>query len=159
MFGFFTVVLLIYFIATFKNDNSKRMLKYHETFQMNFDNMTDENIKFAFAQIGYWIILIVMSITHMIYLLNAIKVDIYRYPTYIMITLVVIGIIQSKISSSKTNKVTKHMTKEAKLEYNIAHAKQFADEYKKLHNVAFRYMTRVMSVGYYGYMLWIVFIR
>jgi hypothetical protein len=90
-----------------------------------------------------------------IYLLNAISVDVYKYPTYAMIGLFLFGILKNMFKK-KSPKIRDNMSEELKNEILNNSVQESIDKSNKLSFKIRKYIVRTYTVCYYLYMLYVL---
>lgn len=162
MFIFFTVLLLLWLISIWKIDVSKLALDMKDLIK-NTENLKDtEDVTPLLSEVWKVAKLILVYIFQMsyifvfiIYLLNAVNVDIYKYPTYAMITIFSLGLIKSMFKK-KSPKIKNDMSNELKNEIINNTIQESLDKKNSISYKVKKYIVRAYTLCYYLYMIYIV---
>jgi hypothetical protein len=160
MFKFFTVLLFFITLFYFKYDYSKHLKVGKHLILDKEVEPTDEQMKsFCWTAIVA-LNLLILCFTEVIYALNAVSVDVYKYPTYVMLVILLLNTTLSIMLPKKNKpiKFTDDMSYGTKKELAEINAQQAVDNYNKPLKKFKRYCIRTYFVLYYAYMIYIVFI-
>lgn len=159
MFKFITVVLLI---ATILQINFKPELLFEKLKDIALKIETgtdDEKVSYAllfFKLIAIFVGVMIIAFIELLYLLNAVSVDSYKYPTYVMLVFAVLPFVEIMFSKKK-NKIDKTMSSELKNELLNQSLQTSIDRFNKPSKKFKRYSIGALSILYYIYMVYIVF--
>ena len=163
MFIFFTVLLLLWVISLWKIDSVKMMSQLRDSiiniYKINKDDVTiDSQLSVIWVGIklcSYCLFALSYIFVFVIYLLNAISVDVYKYPTYAMIGLFLFGILKNMFKK-KSPKIRDNMSEELKNEILNNSVQESIDKSNKLSFKIRKYIVRTYTVCYYLYMLYVL---